>query len=249
MANDQDFPRAVEFASWLEEELNGFASSARQHERSAQESVPEGASAVFNVLQQAWDAYAILVRQDEAYRISMPLAAFMIANDAETRANVEQRLDLLERYLRLTAQRYEQKDGEEAQLRQTLFNNVADVLIGGGSKELFDDVFAAAFEEEAGDEEPDYEALEEAGGPYAVAYVYDELWAAESSYAGTQPPFDRADGVHLIKWAPLDDAEREVLRNLIDGRFALREGKPVAFDEEGFHAVDEILKSAREKLL
>lgn len=249
MANDQNSPQTVEFSSWLEKELNSFASSAQHYERTTQEAVPEGASAVYSVLQQAWDAYAILVRQDEGYRASAPLTTFLIAHEREARDNADVRVRLLLRYLRLTAQRYEQKDGEDAQLRQTLFNNVADVLEGGGSKELFSDVFAAAFEEELGNEEPDYEALEEAGGPYAVAYVYDELWAAESAYTGSQQPFDRAEAVRLIRWAPLDESEREALRDLIDERAALDSGQSVVRDPDEAQVAAEILKSARAKLI
>jgi hypothetical protein len=196
------------FYQWLKHTLNSVSEECASYVRQRQEGVPENASNVHEVLLDAWDAYGIVVALDKHYEPSRELTAFLEANKLVATATFEQRVELLDRYYEQVATP-DLDAPEYAQARSALMTEVRKVFRGESSGEVVLEIFANAFRE---DEEDDLEDDE----PAAVIYIYDTAWAARAAYNGEQPPFDRAEELRLVRWNPLDEDDKEVLRDILE---------------------------------
>lgn len=198
------------FHDWLKPLLDSVAEECGNYVRSAQEGVPADASAVHEVLLESWDAYNIVVRLNKQYDASRELAQFLHLNELAPTATFEQRVELLDRYYE-QASEVDPDAAEHVQARAVLMAEVRKVFNGTGTGEMLSDVFRAAF---AGDEEDDDDLDDDE--PAALVYVYDEAWEARPAYNGEQPPFDRASEVLLLRWNPLTEDEKEILRDIVE---------------------------------
>lgn len=192
------------FYGWLEDELNDVAAALSSYSRTAQESPPEAAALVHSVLSQAWDAYEVIVRQDQRYRQRRDLSDFLARNQHAPRATAIERTELYERYLRELAEgEFEDFAADDyARQRRALYAELCEVLDGKGDGQRLHETFASAFaeqEEDLEDFESSTEPFEDAQ-QHAVVYLYDDLFDATAAYEGRSPAFDRASNLMLLRW-------------------------------------------------